>query len=335
MLETTNSFAETIDSSPWADVFSDTLRSLRIRGSLLLRETYAPPWGVGIPDADKLGSLLGIKAGARAVAFHLVEHGHCEIRIDDGSEAVIEAGEMAICFSGTAHRISQGPKPRIQPVETLLAAGAKPERPAALDRARGSALLCGVFLLHDTFLNPLFAALPALLHTSLFRPGEFHNLSGVARLMAQEVDRNSLGSSYIVERLLEVLCAEALRAHIGATPNKATGWLSAVKDPIVGRAIAAVHTRPGVDWSVQRLAQGVSMSPSRFAARFVAAVGESPMVYVAKWRMNVACRLLTGTKQGIAQVAADVGYDSLAAFNRAFKKHTGVPPAAWRRRERG
>jgi AraC-like DNA-binding protein len=333
MPKTTDCFAETTAIDASGDILSDTLRSLRISGSVLLREAYASPWGVAIPNAERLAALLGARSKARAVAFHLVESGHCEIKLERGASAVIEAGEMAVCFAGTAHRLTQGANPKILSAETLLAGGANPRRPAAAGRVRGASLLCGVFLLHDTFLNPLFSALPPLLRTSVSQPGEFHNLSGVARLMAQEIDRKSLGGGYIVERLLEALCAEAIRAHIETTPHQGASWASAIKDPVVGRAVAAIHAQPGADWSVTRLAQAVAMSPSRFAARFAATLGNSPMVYVTQWRMNVACRLLAGTRQGVEQVAAAVGYDSPAAFNRAFKKHVGLPPAAWRIRE--
>ena len=225
---------------------------------------------------------------------------------------------MAICFSGIAHQITQGANPQILPVETLLVGGENTKRPAVTGHARGASLLCGAFLLHDTFLNPLFAALPPLLHTCVSQPGEFHNLFGVARLMAQEVDHKPLGGGYIVERLLEVLCAEAIRAHIAATPLQDRGWLSGIKDPVVGRAVAAIHAQPGESWSVARLAQGVAMSPSRFAARFAATLGSGPMLYVAQWRMNVACRLLAGTGQSIGLIATAVGYESLAGFIRAF-----------------
>jgi len=333
MLNTTDIFAETTAIDYLGDVLSDTLKSMRISGSVLLREEYAAPWGVAIPNASQLAALFGVKAEVRVVAFHLVESGHCEIKLENGESAVIEAGEMAVCFGGTAHQITQGANPQILPVASLLAGGANTQRPAAVGRVRGAALLCGVFLLHDTFLNPLFAALPPLLRTSVSQPGEFHNLSGVARLMAQEIDRKSLGGGYIVERLLEALCAEAIRAHIATTPRHEVSWVRGIQDPVVGRAVAAIHAQPGANWSVTRLAQGVAMSPSRFAARFAATLGNSPMVYVAQWRMNVACRLLAGTRQGVDQIAAAVGYESPAAFNRAFKKHVGVPPAAWRTRE--
>lgn len=330
MLNTTDYCAETTETNYLSDALSDTLRSMRIGGSVLLREAYAAPWGVAIPSSPRLAALFGVKAEVRVVAFHLVTSGHCEIRLENGDEAVIEAGEMAVCFAGIAHKITQGANPKIVSVETLLAGNANTQRPQAAGLVRSASLLCGAFLLHDTFLNPLFAALPPLLHTRVSHPNELHNLSGLTNLMAQEVDRKSIGSGYIVERLLEALCAEVIRAHIAASPRQDVGWLNAIKDPVVGRAVAAIHAQPGDHWSVARLAQGVAMSPSRFAARFTATLGSSPMAYVAQWRMNVACRLLAGTRQSIGQIATGVGYENLAAFSRAFKKHAGVAPAAWR-----
>ena len=334
MLKTTELIAETTNIDSQNDCFSDVLRSMRISGSLLLGEAYTTPWAISIPSAERLGALLQVSVGVRVVAFHFVERGQVEIALQGGNEAVVQAGEIAICFAGTAHQISQGSNPRVVPVETLLKGGKNAFRPSEQNRARCTSLLCGVFLLHDTHLNPLFAALPPLLHASLSRPSGFHNLTGVAELMAQEMSRRSFGSGYVVERLLELLCAEAVRSHIETIPQQAVGWLRGLRDPVVGRALTLIHSQPGERWSVERLAQGVVMSPSRFAARFAAALGESPMAYVAKWRMNVAGRLLDGTQRGTSEIAAEVGYESLAAFNRAFKRHVGVPPAAWRSRAR-
>jgi len=333
MLNTTDSFAETTEMNLDGDVVDDALRSLRIRGSVLLREAYSPPWAIAIPKADRLAALLGVESGVRVVAFHLVEFGHCEIEPAGGERVLLTAGEMVICFGGAAHRISQGKTRQTQTIESLLAGGKNMQRPTATNLASVTSLLCGVFLLHDTALNPLFNALPGVMRAALSRSGALHNLSGVARLMAEEIDRKSLGGGYIVERLLEVLCAEAVRAHLESVPNHEANWFRGIKDPVVGRAIAAIHARPGEDWSVQRLAHHVSMSPSRFAARFSEALGDSTMAYVAKWRMNVACRNLASARDGIEQIAAEVGYESLAAFSRAFKKHVGLSPAAWRAQE--
>lgn len=334
MADTAEYFAETTVPSRVSGVVDDTLRSLRISGSLLLREAYAPPWSIAIPASGQLTALLGIAANVHVVAFHLVEFGHCTITGEDGGEVLLTAGELAICFGGTAHRIAEGKTTKSQPVEELLAGCPNLRRPDRADRPAGTSLLCGVFMLHHTPFNPLVAALPSLLRASLSRPGELHNLSGVARLMTDEMSRNSLGGGYVVDRLLEVLCAEAIRAHIEAAPPHEKNWFRAIKDPVVGRAIAAIHARPGADWTVQRLAADVTMSPSRFAARFAAALGDSPMAYATKWRMNVACRELAATSLSVEQIAANVGYESLAAFSRTFKKHVGISPAAWRTRER-
>lgn len=187
-----------------------------------------------------------------------------------------------------------------------------------------------MFLLHNTELNPLFEALPPVLQSALSRAGELHNLAGVARLITDEMDRRTPGGPFIVERLLEVLCAEALRTHLQTVGDTQPGWFRGIRDPAIGRAISAVHADPGHPWSVKRLAQAVAMSPSRFAARFTASIGESPMVYVTKWRMNLACRRLATEKGGVERIAASLGYENQAAFSRAFKKWVGQSPASWR-----
>lgn len=153
------------------------------------------------------------------------------------------------------------------------------------------------------------------------------------RLLVQEFQHQAVGNSYVVQRYLEVLCVEAIRAHVDALPEQSTGWLSALKDPMIGRAIEIIHAQPGYNWSVKSLAQEVTISPSRFAARFSATLGEPPMVYVTKWRMYVASQMLEKNQHSIEQIANRVGYESLAAFSRAFKRHVGLPPAAWRSRE--
>lgn len=334
MTITTDKFAVTTDFGAYPDVIDDTLSSLRIGGSLLLREAYAPPWAIEIPSAGQLAKLLGVNSEANVVAFHLVEFRHCEISPEDGDSFLLRAGEMAIFFGGQAHRLSQGKPARTQSIAALLAGSQNTHQPDVVGQPSTVSLLCGVFMLHNTVLNPLLTALPPVIRASLSKTGALHNLSGAARLMTDELDRKSLGGRYVVERLLEVLCAEAVRAHIETTPHQGTNWFRGVRDPVVGTAIAAIHQHPGTDWSVKRLAQEVAMSPSRFAARFSEALGDSPMAYVAKWRMNVACRQLAASQQGIGQIASNVGYDSLAAFSRAFKKHVGLPPAAWRAQEK-
>jgi AraC-like DNA-binding protein len=219
-------------------------------------------------------------------------------------------------------------------VGSLLAGGPNVQHPDLTGRPAAISLICGVFLLRDTQFNPLTNALPALVHANLARTGDLHNLSGVAHLLVEELRRTGTGGSYVAERLLEVLCAEAIRAHV-ETQGQEAGWLRAIQDVTVGRALLAIHADPGIAWSVERLARLVAMSPSRFAARFSATMGHSPMAYVTRWRMNIACRKLAASRQPIAQIATEAGYDSPAAFNRAFRKLTGLGPAAWRKANAG
>ncbi len=333
MTETTEKYAETTVDTRILRVIDDVLNSLRISGSVLLRETYAAPWSITIPDSERLAEILDVDRGTRVVAFHLVELGHCRLNVAGDDEYPLVAGDLAICFGGANHRLSLGRKGGNIDLIRLIKQGYNPRDPNKLRTHADTALLCGIFLLQDTALNPLFAALPPVLRTSLPRAGDLHNLSGVARLIAQELDRRAPAGGYIVARLLEVLCAEAVRAHVATVAPEEANWLRGIKDHVVGRSIAAIHSRPGHRWSVQRLAAGVSISPSRFATRFTEAVGMSPMAYVATWRMHIACRSLKSGRQSVERIAASLGYESQAAFSRSFRKHLGLSPAAWRARE--
>jgi AraC-like DNA-binding protein len=312
------------------DLLSSSLRALHVSGTLLLRERYASPWAVTIPSAPVLGAMVHARAGTRVVAFHLVEFGHCELRCASGARQLLQAGEMMICFGGQAHRIGDGEPPRAQAVEALLAGEPNAQHPAVTGRPAAVSLICGVFLLEHAVLSPLLEALPALMHASLSRPGELNTLSGIARLMVDEMACGALGGSYVVERLLEVLCAQAVRAYLERAPRQESGWVRAIQDPVVGRAMHAIHAQPGLAWTVSRMARQVAMSPSRFSARFVEALGDSPMSYVAKLRMGLACKMLATSQANIEQIATEVGYESAAAFNRAFRSTLGLPPGAWR-----
>lgn len=312
------------------DLLSNALRSLHISGNLLLRDHYAAPWAVTIPAAGALAPLLGVTVGTRAVAFHLVEFGHCEVKLASGQREVLQAGEMLMCLGGEAHQIGDGSPAIAQAAQDLLLGHANVHHPDRTGKSASASIICGAFLLQHTAYSPLLSALPSLMRAKLSQAGELSNLAGVARLMVDESGTHAMGGAYVVERLLEVLCAQAIRAYLQTAPRDAPSWVRAIHDPVVGRAMAAIHARPDNDWSVQHMAQEVAMSPSRFAARFAETLGDSPMSYVTKLRMNVACKLLATSQAKIEQVASDVGYDSAAAFNRAFKSHLGVAPGAWR-----
>jgi len=332
MLNTPASFAETTTFGPRTDVLSDVLASLRVTGSLLLAEDYAPPWGIAVPSSREIAALLGVGRDVRVVAFHLVTRGRVEVRPEGGEARVVEAGEVAVCVDGAAHRLGQGRISQVVPLPLLMAGHTNPFRPAWTPCAEDAALVCGVFFLRHTHLNPLIDALPPLLHVAAPRETPGRPLHAAAALLAREVGHPRDGSGYVVARLIEVLCADVVRAAMacGAEGEGTVGWFQGLRDPLIGRALALVHAQPGLDWSVGHLGREVGLSPSRLAARFSAVVGESPMAYVTRWRMRLACDLLADTERGVGDIAARVGYTSVAAFNRAFKRYVGAPPAARR-----
>lgn len=334
------SFTKPTNNSSLEDALSQVLNAMRVSGSLLLKETYKSPWAVEVPDSNALNKLFEMNNNTRIAAFHLVEQGHINIKQENGEETLVEAGEMAVCFSGLGHTLYQDNEKNTVPFQALMRGNNNIFQPDESEQSSCTSLICGVFLLHDTQLNPLLASLPKILKFDISSQKDTPRLFGIINLLTQEFDikasdnifasNYASGNSYIVQRYLEILCAEAIRVHVAGLPKESTGWLSALKDPVIGRAIEIIHSQPGYNWSVKSLANEVTISPSRFAARFSSTLGESPMIYVTKWRMFVASRLLEGKQLTIDQIANDVGYESLPAFSRAFKRHVGIPPAAWR-----
>lgn len=320
-----------IKTSP-DDVLSQVLNSMRISGSLLLKEKYQPPWAVSVPNSNALNPFFKTPTNTRIAAFHWVERGHITIKLENGVSTLVEKGEMVICFSGLGHTLSQGEGSKMMTFQEIMAGGNPIFEPndESSQQPLYTSLTCGVFLLHDALLNPLLAALPNVLKFSVDNPSEYPRLYGVINLMKQEFQPQVVGNSFVLQRYLEILCAEAIRVHVNSLPDPSIGWLSALKDPIIGLAIEIIHAQPGYKWSVKSLADKVTISPSRFAARFSETLGEPPMIYITKWRMYIASQMLSSNQFSIDQIASEVGYESMAAFSRAFKRHVGLPPATWR-----
>lgn len=312
------------------DLVSEALALMRVTGSLLFVENYAPPWGVLLPEQGVIGQLLGAPPTTRVVAFHYVFHGHMDCAAADGQQFALHAGEMLVCFGGMAHHLFQGHPRRSATFESHLGAARGRFQPAGVPEAKGTALICGVFLLRDTHLNPLFGALPAFLQV----PRPVAPAAGLALpipdLLTRELSQPGYGSDYAVQRLLELLCIEAIRFHLHHHPALAPGWFRGLRDPLLGKALTRFHQTPGAAWSVARLAQEANLSPSRFAARFREAFGESVMAYVTQWRLNIARHLLHTTEQSVAAIAYQVGYDNAPAFSRVFSRYMGCSPALWR-----
>lgn len=305
----------------------DALDDLRISGSVLLHEAYVAPWAIAIPDESRLREVLGVDSDTRVLLFHFVRRGGFDMQIDGGDAVSIEAADVAICPSGAAHTMSRGEGAKAIPIEAILR-GDSPVAPSG-EGADATELVCGVFLARAAPLNPMLGALPSVVKVATGDASFSPLLAGVAWMLAHELDRGALGS-FASARLLEMFCAEAIRAYQRTEGAQRPGWFRGLADPRVSEAIRRVHESPSDDWTVEALAGTVALSPSRFAARFREVTGQSVMNYVARWRANVACRLLRDTDLHLTEIAGRIGYDSLPAFSRAFKAQLGEPPAAWR-----
>jgi AraC-like DNA-binding protein len=190
--------------------------------------------------------------------------------------------------------------------------------------------VCGYLGCDARPFNPILDALPRMLHVKASSVGGSltHDLIRVA---LQENEDPRAGGETILSKLSEVMFLQAVRQYIDELPTEATGWLSGLRDRNISIALRLMHGRPEENWTLEALAREAGMSRSAFAERFVDVMGVPPMQYLANWRLQRAARLLERPSMSIAQAAAAVGYESEAAFNRAFKKQVGVPPGAWRK----
>lgn len=306
-----------------SDVLSSALTSLRISGSVVLHHTYGAPWAVDVPASNGLAPMFGVGSDARVVVFHLVERG--EVLMEHGDDVLtIGPGNIVACFGGGGHRLRRGRSRVLHLQDVLTGSVAVPEATGRPDDTR---LLCGGFVLRDIALHPLLAAVPAVLSANVLDD----DLTVVTGLMARELGRGRPGSSFLLDRALEMLCASLLRAHLARSD---VGWFRALREPRLARALERIHRAPGEAWTVDRLARVAGLSRSHFSEQFAELVGESPMAYVTRWRMGEACRALRHTERSIAEIAADLGYASPPSFARVFRRQVGVPPAEWRRNTR-
>ncbi len=333
MIKTPDYLPETTTGLAESDVLGDALRALRLRGTLLLREAHRPPFRVAVPPAEELEAFLGVPCSARAVAFHLAEEGSFELRQENGERIAIESGDMVLGLGGEPHELLLGRSAQVVGFAELLGGasgrllGPTPHREPELRQ-----ILCGALVFGDTRYNPLFSSLPKFL--TLRRSGG-ENTGRVDQLVSMllaEIAREEPASEYVVERLLEVLCAEGIRSY--ASECETAGWFRGIADAAIGRAMGAFHAAPGRRWSVADLAAAAFLSPSRFAARFVEVVGVPAMTYVTRWRMNVAMRILSETDRSITKLAAELGYESPEAFSRTFKRAVGSSPTQYRKKSR-
>jgi AraC family transcriptional regulator, alkane utilization regulator len=311
------------------DLLSDALALVRLTGAFLFQVEVTGPWGVAAhPTLDKFAPLL--PAGTnQVIAFHIVLEGHCWVRHPTRDWLDVRAGHAVVIPHGDAHDLCDRPGRATVPFPSILQGRSMLDvRVARFDTGPGEStrLLCGFLGCDQRAFEPLCRSLPPLFEVDF--GSRMDTL--VSYTVANALDDDP-GAAGLRGRLAELLFLCALRLHMQSLPANATGWLAGLRDPLVGRALHALHQSPCRRWSVEDLAAATASSRSVLAERFRVVIGEPPMHYLTRLRMQLAARRLTESRRSIASVADDVGYDSSAAFQRAFKRCFGMPPAAWRR----
>lgn len=317
-----------------ADPLSNLLRTVRLTGATFFDIVARDSWAVGsparhsilpkiLPDADHL------------IAYHVVTAGRCFARIVGGEPIALEAGEVVVFTSGDPHVMSSSPTLSADPpAADVLDIALAGQMPFHINYGSGGAgstkLVCGYLACDAQPFNPLLEALPPVIKAGDRRDGDSGWLGQFIRFALAEVSGKRPGGNTVLTKLSELMFIDVLRHYIEALAPHKTGWLAALRDPLIGKALALIHDQPAHHWTIDSLAKQSGMSRTVFAERFVELVGIPSMHYLAKWRMQVASELLTGSNANLASIAADIGYESEAAFSRAFKRLLGVPPSAWR-----
>jgi AraC-like DNA-binding protein len=311
------------------DILSEVLQAVRLSGALLFRGEFSSPWSCSASDSRMAASSL--VPGARSlVFFHVVTEGHCWAEVENQQPLMLEAGDVIALPYGDAHSMGNPQGETRTPISSLLPPPPWPELPIVSFGGGGepTRILCGFLHCDDALFNPVLTNLPRVL--CVRGKGESSWLETSSRYMLEEATRNRPGGASILGRLAELLFVEVLRCHMEEIGENEIGWLAALKDPTVGKALQLMHGDPAHPWTVEALGRSVGLSRSALADRFRHLLAEPPMQYLTRWRLQIAGQLLRDTDHGIAAIASRVGYESEAAFNRAFKRHAGEPPATWR-----
>jgi AraC-like DNA-binding protein len=335
MTHTPNRLTEPPDSvqqSTPAELIADVLATIRLAGAIFLRAEYTEPWAYESPPPDALTRILHPEAN-RLILFHIVAEGRCEIRVQSGERLVAGEGEVVVLPYGEQHVMGSAEQVPPVPIGSLLPAPPWDQFPVIRYGGGGerTSVVCGYLHCDDPIFDPVVRALPPLFSV---RPPTGPAANWVAASIQYALDVSNQRHpprSSIVVRLPELLFREVLRLYVEDAPPHLSRWLAALHDPVVGRALVELHADPSRHWNVEDLAWRAACSRSTLNERFGRLLGRAPMQYLSEWRLHLASGLLRDTSCTVAEVANRVGYESEEAFNRAFKRAMGAPPAQWRR----
>ena len=302
------------------DALTEVLRDLRLVQSFYCHSELTAPWGLGLPAEDH-------------AVFHFVADGEAWLERPGTEPTRLGLGDFLLVAPGVEHSVSSGPGVPCRNVQELpceTVGGRAMLLRHGGDGAR-TVLACGGVRFEDPAAHPLVGLMPDVLHIRGTEDGEAFLMRHMLAAMGSEALNPRPGGTTVMLRLADILVIHAIRWWIDAANDDRTGWLGALRDPQIGRALVQIHRQPERDWTVAGLAASVHMSRSVFSDRFTALVGAPPLLYLTRWRMHLAARWLREDRTSLGDVASRLGYESEPSFSRAFKRHIGVAPGAVRR----
>jgi AraC-like DNA-binding protein len=313
------------------DPLSDVLRVIRLAGGVFLEAEFTAPWCIsGKVSPDNCRAFQVVPR--HVIASHLVTEGRMQLQVQGCEPVEVRAGELILLPHNDAHVFGSDTSLPFTPAHDLIQSptGGGLMRVRAGGGGAATQILCG-FLGSDIAFTPLLSALPPVMKLDMRGSASGAWIESSFRFAVSEIASGRMGSATVIAKLSELLFIEAIGQYLAGLPSERLDWLAGLRDPQIGRALALLHEKPMQAWTAEELAVQVGMSRSAFAERFTELVGDSPMHYLAMWRMHVAAQQLRDGPDNVAQVAFAVGYDSEAAFSRAFKRQFGESPGAWRR----
>ena len=318
------------------DALSEALNSVRMTGAIFFHAVCTAPWGFAVPPIHKVAHILA-PGTERLVSYHLVSEGKAVVRFDGMADMALTAGDILIIPHGAPHTVFNGAP------ATMVDSGASLNQYLAgtlntMQLGGGGEVtrfVCGYFGCERHADRLFLAGLPTVIHIHIRGDASGAWLENSILHLVSEAASGRPGRTVLLSKMAEALFVETLRRYMEQLPAEQTGWLAGARDPVVGAVLALMHRKPFHPWTVEELASEAGTSRSVVAERFARFLGEPPLGYLAHWRLQRAATLLGTTRQTVIQVADAVGYGSEAAFNRAFKREFGVPPAQYRRKVSG
>ncbi len=314
------------------DAFSRILSSVKLSGAVFFAAEFSAPWGLTMPASSILTARLAPGA-SHIVLFHLLIEGRSVVAMSDRQPVELEPGDVVIFPNGDAHHMSSG-KDAIPPFPNYgISTKVKAHDLSPLRAGGGgeiSRFVCGYMTCDAYLCRPILNGLPAVFKVNIRSDRSGHWLENSILHLLEEAASGRAGSEAMLAKLSEALFVDTLRRYVTGLSEQQTGWLAGTRDPVVGKGLALLHSRFAHPWTIAALANEVGISRSALVERFTRYLSEPPMAYLTRWRLQVAARSLEMTSRGVADIAADVGYESEAAFNRAFKREFGRPPGRYR-----